>query len=101
MNTRDPGDTEASVWPMCTSDACDCGRKPCPTPAACLMPEAGPSRLGMRVVHWIAPVLFVVVVACLAAGVFDDPAVTPAAPSSTASLDTTGADGASTHGEKQ
>lgn len=24
----------------CHSDACDCGRKPCPTPEACRLPEA-------------------------------------------------------------
>ena len=65
-------DTEPRIWPMCSSDACDCGRKPCPTPEACFVPAAdtGPSRLGMAVVPWVGAVVFVVVVAGIAAGVF-------------------------------
>lgn len=36
--------------PACTSDACRCGRAPCPTPDACLLPEPDRERIDPQLI---------------------------------------------------
>lgn len=64
---------------------------------ACELPEPEPEaeELGFAVVRWVAPILFVLVVAALAAGVFEDEFWRSSAPSSVEASNTAGAVGAS------
>jgi hypothetical protein len=77
-------ESRAMLYAMraCTSDACCQGRKPCPTPNACVLPEPGPMfdksplasvaiacalTIGAAAVGWILAVPFIspVIVALL------------------------------------
>jgi hypothetical protein len=54
-------------WGRCTSDACSCGRKPCPTPDACRLAD------GDRPMQMLAPLLIYAALVVAVVGVIFGP----------------------------
>lgn len=56
-------DDSADFVPACTADACGQGKRPCPAPEACQLPE----REALRI--WLWPVAVILAIAAVAADV--------------------------------
>ena len=66
-----PADLEPEVWRrrQCTSDACKQGRKPCPTPTACVVEEPGDSKPHPQLRAWFWRLYLACVLVAVAYGV--------------------------------